>query len=72
MIKNDVDLSPECGFLKNDKTRLCIEFKNIIMGQNEENSEYNKFEEKSFTVMIWISWKQLLCFKLYVTEDRYN
>ena len=26
LIKNDVDLTHECGYLRNDFNRLCIEF----------------------------------------------
>ena len=36
LIKNDENILEECGFLKNDITRLCLEFKNILMEQNED------------------------------------
>ena len=35
LIKNDVDLLNECGFLKNDINRLCLEFKKKLLEQNE-------------------------------------
>ena len=36
LIRNDVELLQECGYLKDDINRLCLEFKNILMEQNEE------------------------------------
>ena len=39
LIKNDGDSINECGFLKSDINRLCLEYKNILMEQNEEFSE---------------------------------
>ena len=33
-IKNDVDLLHKCGFLTNDKYRLCLEFKIFLLEQN--------------------------------------
>ena len=36
LFKNDVDSSQECGFVKNDISRICLEFKEILMEQNEE------------------------------------
>ena len=36
LIKNDVDLLNECGFLKDDIRRLCVEYENILKEQNEE------------------------------------
>ena len=36
MIKNDIDFLTECGFLEKDINRLCLEFKNILLEQNEE------------------------------------
>ena len=34
--KNDSDLLNECGFFKNDINRSILEFKKILMEQNEE------------------------------------
>ena len=36
LIKNDSDLSNDCGFLKNDINCSNLEFKNILMEQNEK------------------------------------
>ena len=36
LIKNDKDSITECGFLKDDINRLNLEFKNILIEQNEE------------------------------------
>ena len=47
LIKNDNDLLTECGFLKDDINRLNLEFKNILMEQNEEYLDYIKNEEES-------------------------
>ena len=41
-IKNDVYLITECGFLKDDFNHLCLEYKNILMEQNEEYPDYIK------------------------------
>ena len=46
--KNDADLSTECGFLKSDIHRFCLEFTIISMNQNEEYLDYFKKEEESF------------------------
>ena len=46
-IKNDVDLLTECGYLKNDIHRLCLEFKNKLMEQNEEYLDYIRNEEEA-------------------------
>ena len=46
-IKNDKALITECGFLKDDIIRLNLEFKNILMEQNEEYLDYIKNEEES-------------------------
>ena len=45
-IKNDVDFLHECGYLGNDSTRFCSEFKNMIIQQNEVNLDYNKTRKK--------------------------
>ena len=47
LIKNDVDLLTESGFLKNDINRLCFEFKNFLMERNEEILDFIKNEEES-------------------------
>ena len=47
LIKNENDFLQECGFLKNDIDRLCKEFKNILIQQNEENYSYVKNEKDS-------------------------
>ena len=47
LIKNDVDLLNECGCLKIDASRFNLEFKNILMEQNEECLDYIKNEEES-------------------------
>ena len=47
LIKNDNDLSTQCGFLKSDINRLCRDFKNISREQNEEYLIYIKSEEES-------------------------
>ena len=51
-IENDCHLLQECGFLKNDINRLCKEFKNILIQQNEEYSNYIKKAEKSIVEKI--------------------
>ena len=40
LIKNDGDLLKECCYLKKHNNRLCLEFKNILMEQNEEYLDY--------------------------------
>ena len=47
LFKTDNDLLTECGFLKDDINRLILEFKNILMEQNEEYLDYIKNEEES-------------------------
>ena len=47
LIKNDDDLLTECGLLKDDINHLNLEFKNILMEQNEEYLDYIKNEEES-------------------------
>ena len=36
LTENGVDLSHECGFLKNDIYRLCLEFQNFLMEKIED------------------------------------
>ena len=45
LIKNDVDLLTECGYLKNDISRFCEDFKNLLSEQNEDYLNYVKNEE---------------------------
>ena len=47
LIKYDVDLLTECGFFKSDINRLHLEYKNILMQENEENLDFFKNEEES-------------------------
>ena len=47
LIKNDVDLSTDCGFLKDDNNRLCKELKSMSIEQTEELLVYIKHEEES-------------------------
>ena len=35
-VKNELDLLIECGFLKNDVNRLCIDFKKTLIDQKED------------------------------------
>ena len=35
-IKNDVALLHECGYSKTDSLRLCLEYKMVLLEQNEE------------------------------------
>ena len=36
LVKSNIDILHEFGFLKNDKNRLCLEFKNILIVQNKD------------------------------------
>ena len=47
LIKNDVNLLYECGFLKGDIHYLYKEFKNILHELNEQYLDNNKNEEES-------------------------
>ena len=47
LIKNDVNLLYECGFLKGDIHYLYKEFKNILLELNEEYVDHIKNEEGS-------------------------
>ena len=42
LIQNDKGLLKECGFLNNDIHRLSLEYKNILMEENEEYLDYIK------------------------------
>ena len=44
-IKNDAGLLKGCGFLKNDINQIILEFKNILMEENEEYFHYIKNEK---------------------------
>ena len=48
LIKNDADFLQECGFLKDDNIRQCLEFKKIIIEEIEENLDYKLKEEDLF------------------------
>ena len=47
LIRKDVDLFTECGFLKSDIHRLCLEFKFIWKEENKDYLEIIKNEEES-------------------------
>ena len=52
LIKSDIDLLYENGFLKNDNNRLNIEFKKILLDQSEEYLNHVKNQEESITEKI--------------------
>ena len=47
LIKNDVNLLYECGFLKGDIHYLYKKFKNILLELNEEYLDHIKNQEES-------------------------
>ena len=47
LLKNDIELLTESGLLKSDINRLCKEFKNILIDQNEELLNFIKNQKKS-------------------------
>ena len=47
LIKNDVNLLYECGFLKGDINFLSKEFKNILLELNEDYLNHIKNQEES-------------------------
>ena len=47
LIKKDVDILHECGFVKNDNNCVCLEFKKILVEQIEEFLFYMKDQEES-------------------------
>ena len=47
LIDNDVDLLLERGYLKNDINGLCLEFKKILLEQNEDYLDYIKDQEQA-------------------------
>ena len=46
LIKNDVDILEESGFLKSASNRLPLESKDIFLEQNEEYLDYIENEEE--------------------------
>ena len=50
-IKKDENILQECGFLKSDVIRLCLEFENFLMEQNQEYLEKIKKEEESMMIL---------------------
>ena len=46
--KNDCDILQECGSLKNDIICLCMEFKETLLKQLEDNLDFIKDQEASF------------------------
>ena len=47
LIKNEVNFSYECGFLKGDINFLYKEFTNILLELNEDYLDYSKNQEES-------------------------
>ena len=47
LIKNDVNLLYECGYLKSDIKFLYEEFKNILLELNEEYLDYIRKKKKN-------------------------
>ena len=47
LIKNDVDMLYECGFLRGDINFLSKEFKNILLELNEDYLDLIKNQEES-------------------------
>ena len=47
LIRNDVNLLYECGFLKGDIHYLYKNFKNILLELKEEDLDFIKIEEES-------------------------
>ena len=47
LLKADVDLTQECGFLRDDSNRLILKFKIILKDQNEEYLGYVKNQGES-------------------------
>ena len=47
LIKNDVVVSTECGYLKTDINRLCSGFIIVLMEQKEVCFDYVKIEQES-------------------------
>ena len=52
LIKNDVNLLSECGFLKVDIQYLYKKFKSILLEWNEEYLDHIKNEEESISEKI--------------------
>ena len=51
LIEDDADLLGECGFLENDINHLGLEYKNILLEQNESNLDYSRDEEESLKIL---------------------
>ena len=47
LTKDDVDSLNECGFLKSDNIRRCVEPKKYIELKNEDHHDYIKYQEES-------------------------
>ena len=47
-IKNDIYLKKESGFSRNDINGICLEFKSMLMEQNEEYLIYIQKEKEYF------------------------
>ena len=52
LIKTQVDLLKECGFLKNDINCLCLESNKILLEQNEDHLDNIKKGEESIVEKI--------------------
>ena len=48
LIEHDIDLLNASKIPKDEFVRLCSEFENTIMEQNEEHLDYDKNEEDSY------------------------
>ena len=60
LIQNDKNLLKEIGFSKNDINQLNLEFKDVLIEQNEDFLSYIKNQEESIIEEFWISkWKLL-------------
>ena len=63
LIENDVDFLHECGYLKNDFYRLCMEFEETLFDQNWDYLECVKHQEEAFNERIPIKREcSILCF----------
>ena len=62
LIKNDVNLLHECGFLTGDIHYLYRKFKNILLELDQEYLDYIKNEEESIIEIIFLlsKWKMIL------------
>ena len=69
LVKKDVDLLNECGFLKNDVSSFCLEFEEILLEQNEDYLNYVKNEEEA---IIGKFLKKLECFTIFGIFNQWN